>query len=149
MEQQSIATFLDVSVTAVSFWVRQHRRVPAKYRPALLAYAQTAFQQALTRTAKDLEPLPEGPRLAATLAWCHKLDDWRREVCYTEGLLEYLVREDIRAMAPYAVYEEKPHFAAEDRQQLLRLCQAMQEKLRTLEEMERVQEEAQREQEQP
>ena len=126
VEQLSIARYLNVSTPAVSMWVRGHRKVPAKHRPALLAYAQTMLHQVLERTAKDLERLPEGPRMVAVQAFHMRLRQWYMEVCYTRAFLEYLIREDLRAMAPYAEYTDHGQLTAADRQTLRRLGQASQ-----------------------
>jgi transcriptional regulator with XRE-family HTH domain len=143
VEQLALARYLNVSTPAVSMWVRGHRNVPAKYRPALLAYAQTALHHALERTVKDLEPLPEGPRLAAIQAFQLRLRQWYLEVCHTGAYLEYQIRDELRAMAPYAAYEYRDNgqLTAEDRHTLRRLGQGMLEKLRRLDEWRAMQDE--------
>jgi transcriptional regulator with XRE-family HTH domain len=133
VEQQSIATYLGVTMSSVSMWVNRVRSVPAKYQAAIRAYTAIMLQQAWDRKYKEWLVLPPPLRLAAVMEWWAGWRRWELEAQHEEGVLHARVQAECRQVGAYAAHTT---LTAEDRQALRRLCSTLQTQLRTLDELE-------------
>lgn len=133
VEQQSIATHLDVTISSVSMWINGHRAVPTKYRPPLLAYTQVALPKAMKRHHKEVSALPEPLKVAAIEEFHAALGRWQLEVLHEKGMLTSAIKRNCRRIAAYEAQETLP---PSERRALMTLCRVVQSQLRTIEALE-------------
>jgi Putative antitoxin of bacterial toxin-antitoxin system, YdaS/YdaT len=104
--QQTLARQLGVSPKSVSFWVTGYRPIPAKYRPALVEWAQVAWQQADERNTKRAQAQPTADlQRAAVLAFWAPLQHWTLDVLHEAGVLEATLKKNLRWLRAYADHD--------------------------------------------